>query len=63
MKVVKFDTQVRVVPRTMCEVVRKPGATFLKNSGYISSLTLWILRLSTGIFKQNCTSSLQIGME
>jgi hypothetical protein len=39
MKDVKFDTQVRVVLRTICEVVRRPGAAFLKNSGYISSLT------------------------
>jgi hypothetical protein len=39
MKVAKFDTQVRVFLRNMHEVVRKPGATFLKNNGYISSLT------------------------
>jgi hypothetical protein len=53
MKATKFDTQVRVVLRTMCEVVRKPREVFLKKSGYISSLTPYILCLSTGIFKKN----------
>jgi hypothetical protein len=60
-KGVKFYTQVRTVRRTMCKVVRKHGATFLNNSGCISSLTLWTQRLSIGIFKKNCASPLQIG--
>jgi hypothetical protein len=38
-KVLKFDTRVRVSLRIMCEVVRNPGVALVKNSGYISSLT------------------------
>jgi hypothetical protein len=58
MKGAKFDTYVRVVRRTMWEVVRRSGETFLKRHRWIRSSTLWTQHLLIGIFKQVCATPL-----
>jgi hypothetical protein len=36
-KDVNLGTRVKAIRKTMCEVVRRPGATFLNSSGCINS--------------------------